>query len=1345
MVKFDFSFDASVSIEQRIGFELAGAIWASVLTDDVSIKLHIGNSSALENEKAVGGAIPIFHSQTYGVFKEYFERDATSSEGSTDEQAITDLQEGNTIDLALNGDIVSGNTEILLTSAQAKAFGIDESITLENETVWTRGLVSKNALDGFVVISNNYEWDYNYTRTGDGAEGKLDFLSMALHEIGHNLGFVSGIDGTMDVLKMFSGETRIEDFTVLDLFRQNSETQGLDNTDGSVSSVSTGGDAYLAIGGQNIGDLSTGQNVDNGGDGYQASHWKRLQQAMGIMDPTLANQERLSLSERDLQAMDVLGWDINYGALDADLDLESLLAQAEQSVGSALGLSREFLSGTRTESHVYALGHGMLFQVLEQQMIALGYDELFQAFELGHGMLFQELENDSSLGDISYADIWQKLQDHLFELGHGMLFQEFKDEMFELGHGMLFHMFELGHGMLFQELDHYIDAIRADVDIENEHPSDDDRNDDGVQESIVVSGNHSDDILAGGGVRDLVSGGGGEDIIDGKEGDDLLLGESGNDTLYGFSGADSLYGGEGDDVLFGESGNDKLFGEDGHDILAAGHGDDSLDGGKGRDVLTGDQGNDILDGGRDTDDVGGGEGNDTVIGGEGNDIVSGGEGDDALFGDRYISQFSQEAISQATELEKNTTISSVTDIANHSPLNYWVHVKANNFRFKKGFTDQEKARIKSGDSLIALKGSKEVRTQFSGAAGLYDIVVGYYDEDKGESKLELKTDEDRFRWSSVSKTNDHLITYTIRGVELASGDDIRIKRGRDDSDKSVQLEYIDIISTTQGTELSKAHFYDGHLYLNSQTKSASEALSLGGSIAEAEKNSNEETWIENTLGTTKNVIKISAESSQFTLLQDASQQKEKSIYIEAESLEWNGKADYKDEDYASNEVLVEAKKYASTNVIFTGESGLYTVSVGYSDKDGKGHLSASLAEEALGVGDWQLSESEDLVSDQELASSVFINNGDKLQLAVGEEKVQVDYISFIAVEEGADEESSAPISDGVEILIEAEDMLLSSKAKVKSGDFASGGSYIELEDDKADATATTLFTGETGYYDILIGYYDGNKGEAELTLKVGEEEIKNWYLDQSLGQKEAGEETFVEKRVASAIKLTNTEDAIQILGRRDQEDKGFVDYIKLVKVEPPEATSSQINLGADINSDILRGNGGNDVIYGGEGNDLIYGEDEFDDGLGAASSHSDALFGGVGNDTLWGNSGNDWLEGGLGADTLDGGIGADTLDGSDAIAQGAQEIDLLSGGLGADRFILGTSTGAYYTSDAGNDYASIQDFDSAVDVLQLHGGASDYQQQQNGDDLWISKDQDLIAVLKNQSALDLTGAYVAYV
>ena len=72
-------------------------------------------------------------------------------------------------------------------------------------------------------------------------------------------------------------------------------------------------------------------------------------------------------------------------------------------------------------------------------------------------------------------------------------------------------------------------------------------------------------------------------------------------------------------------------------------------------------------------------------------------------------------------------------------------------------------------------------------------------------------------------------------------------------------------------------------------------------------------------------------------------------------------------------------------------------------------------------------------------------------------------------------------------------------------------------------------------------------------------------------------------------------------------------------------------IGADANSNVLRGGNPGERLIGGGSNDTLEGR-----------GGNDALYGGAGNDTLSGDEGDDLLHGGAGNDVIDGGSGIDT-------------------------------------------------------------------------------------------------------
>ncbi|MFM6128683.1 MAG: bluetail domain-containing putative surface protein, partial [Sphaerospermopsis kisseleviana] len=156
----------------------------------------------------------------------------------------------------------------------------------------------------------------------------------------------------------------------------------------------------------------------------------------------------------------------------------------------------------------------------------------------------------------------------------------------------------------------------------------------------------------------------------------------------------------------------------------------------------------------------------------------------------------------------------------------------------------------------------------------------------------------------------------------------------------------------------------------------------------------------------------------------------------------------------------------------------------------------------------------------------------------------------------------------------------------------------------------------------------------------------------------------------------------------------------------------------------LNGNGGDDTVSGGAGDDLVRG-----------GEGNDVVNGDAGNDELYGENNNDTLQG------TNNGIG---------------EQDYLVGGTGNDRFILADTTKTFYddgniTLPGDNDYATIADFNTTDDIIQLQGSSSNYLLLVSGSNtnLYINKPgsepDELIAVINNQTALSLTASYFSYV
>jgi len=95
----------------------------------------------------------------------------------------------------------------------------------------------------------------------------------------------------------------------------------------------------------------------------------------------------------------------------------------------------------------------------------------------------------------------------------------------------------------------------------------------------------------------IISGDTTDNLLAGTAGSDGIYGNDGNDSIYGASGDDALYGNRGDDFLYGDDGADNLIGDEGNDYLAGGGASDFLLGGNGSDYLYGGVVGDYLVGG----------------------------------------------------------------------------------------------------------------------------------------------------------------------------------------------------------------------------------------------------------------------------------------------------------------------------------------------------------------------------------------------------------------------------------------------------------------------------------------------------------------------------------------------------------------------------------------------------------------------------------------------------------------------------------------------------------------------------------------------------------------------------
>jgi Ca2+-binding RTX toxin-like protein len=477
MVAFNFSYAPGTTLEQMTGFEMAGRIWSTYLTDNATINLHVEMTDRLD-KNVLGGAIPKVNTkQDYTQFRNKLSQDAKSADDSL---ANSNLSSGTVkaqFDLYQFGANLGKNVDTSLmdiNSANAKAVGMMSATDTQ--------------LDGYILINKlmnqSVTWNYDYTRSSAASANSIDFLSTIVHEMGHVLGFVSSVDrsGWLSSRVNTTSEQanyeanikeRVTHTTPLDLFRYSQEI-------GISRDLSVGGAISFSLnaGVQAVDSASfaSGKDTTAGGDGRQGSHWKDIPTPFGIMDPTLGLAERSTIAALDLRAFDVIGWDLSAQGINTPLNLTELKNQSKQALAQRLGKTVAWLD-TNSTTAAQQLVKDRATDVLNLITTSEVYDK-------------GKKKDDDPFGRI------------LDVVGLEGVFEEFiPADMRKVG--------DRHQNQIF-----------------------------GSAKTDLISGLAGNDQLVGNGGKDLIEGGKGRDVLSGGNGNDVLTGGRQCDWLTGGNGRD---------------------------------------------------------------------------------------------------------------------------------------------------------------------------------------------------------------------------------------------------------------------------------------------------------------------------------------------------------------------------------------------------------------------------------------------------------------------------------------------------------------------------------------------------------------------------------------------------------------------------------------------------------------------------------------------------------------------------------------------------------------------------------------------------------------------------------------
>lgn len=362
--EFNFTYAPGVSFEQIMGFELAGQFWSNYFNDNVSINIFVEMTDSLP-ENVIGGALPGFEDNVlYSNFRDALEADITSEIDTlinNNQQAQRDSYTAyfDSQFEDITGYKVENNQYMEMTRANAKALGLIDGHSEELD-----GYILMRDLDGSGESGlESLAWDYNYSDNAL-ANNSLDYLGVAIHEIGHVLGFVSGVDrdGWLSTTSNFKKskqedkyynrlEGTLNNATPVDMLRYSQESNTMSGGENWID-MSVGGNPYLSFTGSDgeaIAYFSSGVDTELGGDGYQASHWKAMDEAVGIMDPRLKTGDRREITELDVQLFDAIGWDLKTENIETP-NLATLFNQAQVTLAEKIDVTVDWMTSNTVES-----------------------------------------------------------------------------------------------------------------------------------------------------------------------------------------------------------------------------------------------------------------------------------------------------------------------------------------------------------------------------------------------------------------------------------------------------------------------------------------------------------------------------------------------------------------------------------------------------------------------------------------------------------------------------------------------------------------------------------------------------------------------------------------------------------------------------------------------------------------------------------------------------------------------------------------------------------------------------------------------------------------------------------
>ncbi len=281
---------------------LAAAAWEAVLDDPITVVLDV-TFNALTGP--VGQVLPVFETRPYDTVRQLIIDDAGPNEAIVD-QLPTFAQ----LQTVLPDQTYTVSPSMDITRANLLALGVPANQLSTRPSQFD----PLTPTDGIFELDSNTTFDFD---PSDGiTAGSTDLVAVAIHEIGHALGFTSSI------VSIEAGNRNVN-LRPLDMFRLEPGNGATDFTnsprvlnpaapdhvfyDGGIFSR-----AGITVAPRTVGDVPLSRGTSS--DGFTASHWKDESllpagsQQIGVMDPSIIDGLRTQITLTDSRAFDLIGW-----------------------------------------------------------------------------------------------------------------------------------------------------------------------------------------------------------------------------------------------------------------------------------------------------------------------------------------------------------------------------------------------------------------------------------------------------------------------------------------------------------------------------------------------------------------------------------------------------------------------------------------------------------------------------------------------------------------------------------------------------------------------------------------------------------------------------------------------------------------------------------------------------------------------------------------------------------------------------------------------------------------------------------------------------------------------------